>query len=164
MIYLPIFNFLGYIFFKIPIVYYYLIISISNWWKIRHFSSKSLSWWYIHAYSESCKIIHQVSVQTLVFVYVSVLQNAILRLFISGVSIWTFSALHSFFLLIDFCPTGFFWLKVFNEIVEARPIRFHNDGSSKGECYGNIVMDLPYISCTYWIWNILINTRIFNIY
>ena len=66
MIYLPIFKFWGYI------VYYYLVISISNWWKIRHFSSKSLSWWYIYAYPESCKIIYQVSVQTLVCICISI--------------------------------------------------------------------------------------------
>ena len=59
-------------FFKVPIVYYYLVISIPNWWKIRHFSSKSLSWWYIHAHPESCKIIHQVSVQILVYVCISI--------------------------------------------------------------------------------------------
>ena len=57
---------------KVPIVYYYLVISISNWWKIIHLSSKSLSWWYIHAHPESCKIIHQVSVQTLVYVCISI--------------------------------------------------------------------------------------------
>ena len=68
MIYLPIFNFC----FKVPIVYYYLVISISNWWKIRHFLSKSLSWWYIHAHPESYKIIHQISVQTLVCVCISI--------------------------------------------------------------------------------------------
>ena len=72
MIYLPIFNLWGYIFSKVPIVYYYLVISISNWWKIRHLSSKSLSWWYIHAHPVSCKIIHQVSVQTLVCICISI--------------------------------------------------------------------------------------------
>ena len=76
-------------------------------------------------------------------------------MFISRGAIWTFSALYSFFLMIGFYPKGFFRFKVFNETVEARPIRFHNYGSSKGECYENIVIDLPYISCTYWKCNIL---------
>ena len=65
-------QFLGLYIFKVLIVYYYLVILISNWWKIRHFSSKFLSWWYIHAHPESCKIIHQVSVQTLVCVCISI--------------------------------------------------------------------------------------------
>ena len=72
MRYLLIFNFLGLYIFKVPIVYYYLVISILNWWKIRHLSSKSLSWWYIHAYPVSYKIIYQVSVQTLICVCISI--------------------------------------------------------------------------------------------
>ena len=44
MIYLPIFKLWGYLYIsKVPIVNYYLVISISYWWKIRHFSSKFLS-------------------------------------------------------------------------------------------------------------------------
>ena len=44
MIYLPIFKLWGYLYIsKVPIVNYYLVISISNWWKIRHYSSKFLS-------------------------------------------------------------------------------------------------------------------------
>ena len=55
MIYLPIFKFWDYIYiFKVQIVYYYLVLSISNWWNIKHYSSKSLSW-YIHAHPVSCK-------------------------------------------------------------------------------------------------------------
>ena len=108
------------IYFKVLIVYYYLVISISNWWKIRHFSSKSLSLWYIRTQPESCKIIHQISVQTFVYVYISVTSCKIKIVHFRG-AIWIFSALYSFSLLFDFCPTEFFRLKIFNETVEARP-------------------------------------------
>ena len=140
------------------------MISISNWWKIRQLSSKSLSWWYIHAHPESCKIIHQVNVQTLVYVCISITscKNKIIHFRGSDIDIKVHCTLFPL-CSIFFVPLGFFWLKVFNEAVEAHPIRFHNYGSSKGECYGILYVDLPYILCTYWIRNILINTKIYNI-
>ena len=113
-------QFLGLYIFKVPIVYYYLVILISNWWKIIHFSSKSLNWWYKHTHTVSCKIIRQVSGKTLVCVYISI-TNCKIKIFYFRGAIWTFSALYSFFLMFGFCPTGFFWLKIFNEIVEAHP-------------------------------------------
>ena len=91
--------------FKVPIVYYYLVISISNWWKIRHFSSKPLSWWYIHAHPESCKIIHQVSVQTLVCVCISITSCKNKNVHFRG-AIWILKCI-VLFLPYDRCHNGF---------------------------------------------------------
>ena len=44
-----------------------------------------------------------------------------LRLFFSGEATWTWSALYSFSLMINFYPIGFFRLKVFNETVARCP-------------------------------------------
>ena len=106
MIYLSIFKFWGYI------VYYYLVISISNWWKIRHYSSKSLSWWYIHTHPESCKIIHQVSVQTLVCVCISITscKNKIIHFRGSDMDIKVHGTLFSL-CSVFFVPLGFFDLR-----------------------------------------------------
>ena len=99
------------VYFRVPIVYYYLVISISNWWKIRHYSSKSLSWWYIHAHPECCKIIHQVSVQILVCVCISITscKNKIVHFRGSDMDIKVHCTL--FPLWSVFVPLGFFNLR-----------------------------------------------------
>ena len=141
MIYLPIFNFWGYIFSK-----YQQFITI---WLYRLELMKDqtllIKVLKLMIHTRSPRILQNYSPSQCTNFCLRMYhykQVARLRLFIFGGTIWTFSALYSFSFMFGFCLTEFFQLKIFNEAVKAHLIRLHYYGLSNGECYENIMYSI----------------------